>query len=262
MTAQRNYFDRGAQTYPISIGDTYTQARKWQLVESNLPKNGLVMDVGSATGRHALKINKDNVTVVAIDSSYEMMNNMMQSVQSSTPNRPVLPCNAALPDLPFSPGSFDTIYCFSTLLLLPSLDQTKALLHMAKLLKNDGTLIVDVANSWSLGLRYWDRHYRKKGLPGVFGYSKQNIHQLFEQAGLQIALMEPHGILTQLLLFPGLDRIKLISRVLKGTIEKKGWDATASAIFPYFAERWYIVARYSGKMQANVAEIRDNIPKT
>jgi len=254
MTNRHSYFDREAEGYPLEVGSTYTQARKWQLVEDNLPKKGLVMDVGSASGRHALKITSEQITVVAIDPSYEMTRKLMQKTQGQIISESVLPCAAALPHLPFAQGSFDTIYCFSTLLLLPKAEQKEALINMTKLLKYEGTLIVDVANSWSLGIHYWNQYYRTRGLPGIFGYKKWEICQIFSELGLQIQLMEPHGLLTQLLLFPGLDRSKILEHALRGNSKKKGWDATASSIIPFLAERWYIVARFPKNIHANVAD--------
>lgn len=254
MTTPHSYFDREAESYPLDLGSTYTQARKWQLVEENLPKKGLVMDVGSASGRHALKITSDRITVLAVDPSYEMTRKIMQETQGQIVSKSVLPCTAALPHLPFAPGSFDTIYCFSTLLLLPKAEQKKSLINMTKLLKDEGILIVDVANSCSLGIQYWDQYYKKKGLPGIFGYKKWELSGIFSELGLQIHLIESHGLLTQLLLFPGLDRSKFLGHALRGSSKKKGWDATASSVVPFFAERWYIVARFPRNIHANVAD--------
>ncbi|MBT06619.1 MAG: hypothetical protein CMM32_06860 [Rhodospirillaceae bacterium] len=253
MTTRHNYFDGEAESYPLEVGSTYTQARKWQLVKENLPKKGLVMDVGSASGRHALKITSNQITVLAIDPSYEMTRKLMQKTQGQMIRESVIPCAAALPHLPFTQRAFDTIYCFSTLLLLPKAKQRESLVNMAKLLKNEGTLIVDVANSWSLGIHYWNKYYRKKGFSGIFGYKKRELCRIFSELGLQIELMESHGLLTQLLLLPGLDRSHILGHALRGNSKKKGWDAAASSIIPFLAERWYIVARFPRNIDANVA---------
>lgn len=241
------HFDREAADYPTHIGLDYIQARKWALIDTHSPDTGLVADIGAANGRHTLEIAKRPLAVVAIDPSQEMLAGLSRRADTHDLTAIILPCAAALPALPFTGAAFDLIYCFSTLLLLSPKDQEAALAEMAGLLRPGGTLIVDIAGSRSLAIRYWRRHYRRRGLRGVFGHSAPRTRELLEQNGLNIISMEAHGVLSQFLLAPGLQWFPGLIRRTRGSETKSGWDAAISRRLPTFAERWYVVARRTGE---------------
>ncbi|NBP73907.1 MAG: class I SAM-dependent methyltransferase [Alphaproteobacteria bacterium] len=227
MNSLSSHFDAEAASYPTDLGTDHVQARKWSL------------------GRHAVSLAGREVTVVAVDPSVKMCAQLSNRRDADGLGARLPICAARLPDLPFADGIFDLVYCFSTLLLLPPDAQVSSLHRMARLLRPDAKLIVDVAGAKSLAIRYWRRHYRRHGLAGVFGMNRKQIHAAFESAGLEIVEMEPHGVLTQFLLFPGLDRISLLAGQIRGTPDLPGWDSRISRLVPGFAERWYIVARPS-----------------
>lgn len=242
-----NHFDQEAASYPIHTGLDYIQTRKWALIKTYAPGRGVVADIGAATGRHALQLADQQLTVVAVDPSEQMLRELDQHGQERDFFEAVHSCAAALPDLPFRDNSFDLIYCFSTLLLLPPAAQADALAAMAHALRPRGILIVDVASARSLAIHYWHRHYRRRGLGGVFGQSGQNTLRMIEANGLEVIHQEPHGVLSQFLLFPGLDKIPGLVRRVRGGPTQPGWDAHASKHLPSLAERWYIVARHQSR---------------
>ncbi len=237
------HFDREATNYPIDIGTDYTQARKWALIDAHAPDAGRVADIGAANGRHALQIAKRPLAVIAIDPSQKMLARLNRAADAQDLVGSILPCAAALPSLPMQGPTFDMIYCFSTLLLLRRRDQETAIAEMAGLLKPGGSLIVDIAGSRSLAIKYWRRHYRRRGLTGVFGHSAPQTREMLERNGLKIISMEAHGVLSQFLLAPGLHRLPGLVRRTRGSDSRPGWDAVISHRLPALAERWYVVAR-------------------
>lgn len=239
------HFDHEAAEYPTHIGTDYIQSRKWALIDTHAPDTGIAADIGAASGRHALEIAR-RLSVVTIDPSQQMLTRLVQRATAHDLGAAILPCAAALPRLPLARSSFDLVYCFSTLLLLSPRDQEAALAEMAGLLRPGGTLIVDIAGSRSLAIRYWRRHYRRRGFNGVFGHSAKQARQLLQKNGLEIISMEAHGVLSQLLLAPGLQLFPGLIRRTRGRATTPGWDAAISGRLSALAERWYIVARRNG----------------
>ena len=71
------HFDREAAEYPTHIGADYIQTRKWTLIDTHAPETGIVADIGSANGRHALEIAR-RLDVVAVDPSEQMLARLVQ----------------------------------------------------------------------------------------------------------------------------------------------------------------------------------------
>ena len=240
------HFDREAAAYPTDIGTDHIQTRKWALIEAHAPPAGRVADIGSANGRHTLALARRRLDVIAIDPSAEMLSQLRHNAQTRKLEGEVRTCAAALPHLPLARASFDLVYCFSTLLLLNTHDQERAIADMARLLRPGGVLIVDIAGARSLAIRYWYRHYRRRGLAGVFGQTAKRARRQLVDNGLTIVSCEAHGVLSQFLLFPGLQRCTGLIRRVRGSETTPGWDASISRLLPGLAERWYLVARRNG----------------
>lgn len=237
------HFDREAADYPTHTGTDYIQARKWALIDAHAPGTGRVADIGAATGRHTLALAERPLDIVAIDPSQQMLAQLCRLADTRDQDGTILPCAAALPALPMTEATFDLIYCFSTLLLLSPHDQEAALAEMARLLRPGGSLIVDIAGTRSLAIRYWRRHYRRRDLSGVFGHTAPRTREMLEQNELKIISMEAHGVLSQFLLAPGLQRFPGLIRRVRGSETRPGWDAAVSRRLPALAERWYVVAQ-------------------
>ena len=245
MNSLASHFDAEAATYPTDLGTDHVQARKWSLLAAHAARDGIALDIGAASGRHAVRLAGREMTVVAVDPSVEMCIQLLNRRNADGLGAHLPVCAARLPDLPFVDGTFNLVYCFSTLLLLPREAQVSSLHRMARLLRPDATLIIDVAGANSLAIRYWRRHYRRHGLAGVFGMNRKQLRAAFESAGLEIIEMEPHGFLSQFLLVPGLDRITPLARQIRGTPDLPGWDSRVSRLVSGLAERWFVVARPS-----------------
>lgn len=98
-----------------------------------------VLDVGTGTGRHALKLAQRGARVTAIDQSPEML-----AVASLTAQREALPIDFHLlsldSGLPFAAGQFDLLICALTLCHVPDLAHT--LQEFARVLQDGGSLLI------------------------------------------------------------------------------------------------------------------------
>ena len=243
MSIISKLFDQQAKVYPADIGEDYVQNRKWKLVEKHRTTNGNAIDVGAATGRHTLNLGAESVDVVAVDPSWKMIVELTNSTKTLNREKSILPCVAGLPDLPFPSRSFDLVYCFSTLLLLSTKEQEQSLKELARLVRVNGVLVVDISNEHSLAIRYWRRHYRTRGLAGVFGSTVSKVGTILNRQQFEIVSTEAHGALTQFLLFPGLQHVPWLVRLVRGHRDSPGWDSVVSRFVPGLAERWFVVSR-------------------
>src|SRR5260370_7321899 len=98
-----------------------------------------VLDVGTGTGRHALKHARRGASVTALDQSPEMLAVARQAAQ-----REVLPIDfhlLSLDDgLPFESEQFDLLICALTLSHVP--DLAPALQEFARVLQDGGSLLI------------------------------------------------------------------------------------------------------------------------
>lgn len=98
-----------------------------------------VLDVGTGTGRHALKLARRGARVTAIDQSPEML-----AVASLAAQREALPIDfhlLSLDDgLPFKAGQFDLLICALTLCHVPDLAHT--LQEFARVLQDGSSLLI------------------------------------------------------------------------------------------------------------------------
>ncbi|GHO78546.1 hypothetical protein KSD_63170 [Ktedonobacter sp. SOSP1-85] len=98
-----------------------------------------VLDVGTGTGRHALKLARRGAYVTAIDQSPEML-----AVASLAAQREALPIDFHLlsldSGLPFAAGQFDLLICALTLCHVPDLAHT--LQEFARVLQDGGSLLI------------------------------------------------------------------------------------------------------------------------
>lgn len=245
MSEIRRHFDRAAASYPPDIGDAHAQLLKWDILARHAVTGTLAADIGAAGGRHALLLAERGLTVVALDISTAMVGAGAERAAARELSARVLAVAGALPELPLAPGHFDLVLCYSTLLLLPHAGQRQAIAALAGLLRPGGTLVVDLAGAHCLAIHYWRRHYRRLGLPGIFGHSLRAARRLLAGAGLTIVEIHPQGVLSQLLLLPGLCRLPGVEATVRGAAGRRGLDDCVSRWLPGLAERWYVVARQS-----------------
>jgi ubiquinone/menaquinone biosynthesis C-methylase UbiE len=144
-----------------------------------------VLDVGTGTGRHALKFARRGASVTAFDQSPEMLALARQAAQ-----REGLPIDFWLlsldEDLPFEANQFDLLVCALTLSHVPNL--AHVIQEFARVLQNDGHLLitdfhpVHTIYGWRTAFKLAGVIYH---LPTV-GYTKDDYLEAIRACGLTI----------------------------------------------------------------------------
>jgi SAM-dependent methyltransferase len=143
------------------------------------------LDVGTGTGRHAIKLAKSGAKVTAIDASPEML-----AVARQKANRESVKINfqlASLNDgLPFEGEKFDFVISGLMLCHIPDLKQ--ALREFQRVLKPDGTLLITdfhpdaVERGWRTQFNQWDRGYLLPKLP----HTRHDYEEAVRGAGFKV----------------------------------------------------------------------------
>lgn len=144
-----------------------------------------VLDVGSGTGRHALKLARRGSRVTAIDQSPEML-----AVARLAAQREDLPIDfhlLSLDDgLPFEAGQFDLLICALMLCHVP--DLAHALQEFARVLQDGGFLLITdfhpdhILYGWRTAFRRAEVVYH---LPTV-GHIREDYLETIRACGLTI----------------------------------------------------------------------------
>jgi ubiquinone/menaquinone biosynthesis C-methylase UbiE len=144
-----------------------------------------VLDVGTGTGRYALKLARQGVSVTAIDQSPQML-----AVAQQTAQREGLSLDFRLHslenDLPFEAQQFDLLICALTLSHVPNLAHT--LQEFARVLQDGGYLLitdfhpVHTIYGWKTAFRRAEVTYQ---LPTV-GYTRDDYLEAITASGLTI----------------------------------------------------------------------------
>lgn len=144
-----------------------------------------VLDVGTGTGRHALKLARQGVSVTALDQSPQML-----EVARQTAMLEGLPVDFRLHSLddglPFEDHQFDLLIC--ALMLSHVSNLAHALREFARVLREDGYLLITDFHPDHM-LYGWKTAFRRAGvkyqLPTV-GHSKDNYLEAITASGLTI----------------------------------------------------------------------------
>jgi ubiquinone/menaquinone biosynthesis C-methylase UbiE len=144
-----------------------------------------VLDVGTGTGRHALKLARRGASVTALDQSSEML-----AVASHAAQREVLPIDFRLlsleEGLPFEADQFNLLICALMLSHVP--DLAHALQEFARVLQHGGFLLITDFHPVHT-LYGWKTAFRRAGvtyhLPTV-GHPKNDYVETIRACGLTI----------------------------------------------------------------------------
>ncbi len=128
--AGRGEYHRHLDPY-WSYAPIYERKIRWvdEALEK-IPKSARILDVGAGEGALVERYRGRGWNVVGVDSAY----------QSSLVTR------ANLLELPFESSSFDAALCLDVLEHVDLLDQPRALLEIARILKPEGRLLASVPN--------------------------------------------------------------------------------------------------------------------
>ncbi len=144
-----------------------------------------VLDAGTGTGRHALKLARYGADVTAFDQSSEMLAVARQAAQSAD-----LPIDfrqlSPGDDLPFGAHQFDLLICALTLSHVPALPHVVQ--EFARVLQNGGYLLitdfhpVHTPYGWRIAFKRAGVTYR---LPTI-GYTKDDYLPAVRASGLTL----------------------------------------------------------------------------
>src|ERR1019366_7681902 len=98
-------------------------------------------------------------------------------------------------DLGFADASFDLVYSFATLSLVP--DMERALREMCRVLRPGGVVLLDLLGRWNLSHVYWERYHRRNGHFGQHASNYREGVRRLESLGLKIVECHALGFLDQ-----------------------------------------------------------------
>ena len=170
---------------------------KFKLIPSELTKNflasceGNVLDLGSGSGRHLMKIPQGKMYLV--DFSDKMLK--LAKDKSSKEEIPAefVQCDFGKEKLPFQNNFFDGAIFISALHCIPEKEHKKSVKELYRVLKPNSRALIGV---WNFDSKRF-KHKKKKGKEQSIGWTNKGkryyylfeepeVHKLFKDAGFKI----------------------------------------------------------------------------
>jgi ubiquinone/menaquinone biosynthesis C-methylase UbiE len=146
-----NFFDNFSKDYDQfafekSIGTKYLSDIETGFILENLQiENRKILDVGVGTGRNSELLLTKGGIIEGIDISEGMMAKAKQKLKGGKINFTVADAGEKIP---FEDSTFDIIICTRVLKYIPT--WKNAISEFSRVLKKDGTLILEIANMFSV----------------------------------------------------------------------------------------------------------------
>jgi SAM-dependent methyltransferase len=227
-------FDARAEDYGDDAEGPASRLRTELVVERSRPADR-VLDVGCANGLHLTTVAPVVAEAVGVDLSARMLERA----------RAVVPGNVSLvrasaSRLPFASDTFDLVWSFSTLVMVPN--APLAIAEMARVLRPGGIAVLDVPGRLNLSSAYWTRWYRRNGHPGLWTVRHAALTAVLVSAGLDLEEQHATGLLDQWRYVPWLRKSTSLDRVVHGRRELD-YSLSNRRGLRAFANRWFVVAR-------------------
>jgi SAM-dependent methyltransferase len=240
LTSNRIY-DGYASHYGFDVDANMASRLKYDLALKYLKPDDEVLDVGCANGIHMRLLARGCQRITGIDISQPMLDVAREALEKDGITNASLELRSAT-DLRFADAGFDLVYSFSTLTLVPDVNQ--ALREIARVLKPGGIALLDVVGRWNLSRVYWGRYFRLHGHFGQRSFTYGAVMRQLDGIGLDI--METHalGFLDQWRYIPGLHWCKGLDRVLHRSLhDDLDYRVSNQRFFFPLANRWYLACR-------------------
>ena len=237
-------YDRLADEQDYAVAITPDAQLKYRMVVGEVDSRSRVLEVGCAKGLHMLRLAPHCREVVGVDINDRMLAKAEQAIGAQgLGNAQVQRMNAT--DLGFPDASFDVVYSFSTLILVPEAELAVA--EIARVLRPGGTAVLDITGRWNLSQRHWGAWYRSQGHPGVRSFTWPSARGLLDSVALDVVDAPAVGFLDQWRYLPVLRRAGFLDRVIHRPGERD-LDFMVSNLRPLrrLANRWYVVCRKRG----------------
>jgi len=234
-------YDNIAAKYGFDVNANYSARLKYELVLKYINPDNNVLDVGCANGIHMRLLAGRCRSITGIDINEAMLDIARTTLAENGIVNASLERRSAT-DLGFPDASFDLVYSFSTLLLIPDIEL--ALQEISRVLRPGGIAILDFTGRWNLSRIYWGIYYRRHGHFGVHAFSYHESIARLEALGLTVIESHALGFLDQWRYIPGLHWCKWLDRLLHASLHRD-FDYRASNLswlFP-LANRWYLACR-------------------
>lgn len=239
-TSDRIY-DRCAASYGHDVSANVAARLKYEMVIKHLRPAYDVLDVGCANGIHMRLLAGRCRSITGIDINESMLGIARETLAAGgIANARVERRSAA--DTGFPDSSFDMVYSFSTLLLVPDID--RALYEVSRVLRPGGIAVLDITGRNNLSRIYWGWYYRRQGHFGLHSFNYTEILRRLGALGFEVIESHALGFLDQWRYVPVLHWCKWLDRWFHGPAERD-LDYRISnlrLLFP-LANRWYIACR-------------------
>lgn len=218
----------------------FAQRMKVETVRRHLRPEDRVLDVGCGNGLYMRTLAGSCREVTGIDITQSWLE-AAQAAFARHGSRNCALCKASGMALPFAEGSFDLVYSFSTLVLVPDIEAVMA--EMVRVLKPGGFVVFDISNATSLSHRHWNTWYQTQGHPGLAALTWPEARATMRRLGLEIVEMRGFGLADQLkywkptMRWPHVDRLFHNARLDLDHVLSSRWPLSC------FANRWYAVGR-------------------
>jgi len=153
----RDFYNLIANDYDRRYGEFVNSSKtkkQVDFIEKHLKPYSTVLDVGCGNGRHSIELAKRNFSVTGLD----IAKNMILIAQQKTSTLKVSFVVGDMVHLPFWNSTFDVAICmWNSLQDIMGVTKRKiAVLEMSRVVKQGGTLIIDLPNP------YWAEKSRKQ----------------------------------------------------------------------------------------------------
>lgn len=240
-SATDRIYDRCAACYGYDISSNLSARLKYDLVVKYVRPDHDVLDVGCANGLHMRVLARHCRSIAGIDINESMLAVAKTTLAADEITNATLERRSAA-ELGYPDASFDLVYSFSTLLLVP--DIKRAISEIARVLRTGGVALLDITGRYNLSRIYWGLYYRWHGHFGVHSFRYGQIERYLKDLGLDVVERYALGFTDQWRYIPGVHWCKWLDRKLHapGEFDLDYRVSNLPLIFP-LANRWYIACR-------------------
>lgn len=239
-------YDNIAASYGYNIKKTITQRMKFELLQRYLSFDHRVLDIGCANGIYSIPISGICRHVDAIDINQKMLDIFHQKIQENSIKNITITKKSAVNIKDFNEGSFDLVFSYSTLSLVP--DVYKVFKTLNRVLSKDGICILDITGKHNLSQWFWKKWYSKKGHSILNSYSYLEILNILNSFGLKLIESHGMGFCDQWKYLPMLNHIvsklNFIDNIFHhSTYKDIDYIVSNFPVIKNMANRWLIVAQ-------------------